>query len=91
VVPLHRSNLLGLANNIVQYVAEIKKPDAQRLPGFHEAQLDSLRYEMFSPAPVYPGLEIAKIGGQLAQDIAEMGPNDPNLNSQSLSRCREAQ
>jgi hypothetical protein len=73
------SDLLGLANNIVQYVAEVKKPDAQRLPGFHEAQLESLRYEMFSPAPIYPGLEIAKIAGQLEQDIAEMGPNDPYM------------
>jgi hypothetical protein len=73
------SDLVGLANNIVQYVAEIKKPDAQRLPDFHEAQLESLRYEMFSPAPIYPGLEIAKIAGQLEQDVAEMGPNDPFL------------
>ncbi len=73
------SDLVGLANNIVEYVAEIKKPDAQRLPDFHEAQLESLRYEMFSPAPIYPGLEIAKIAGQLEQDVAEMGPNDPFL------------
>jgi hypothetical protein len=73
------SDLIGLANNIVQYVAEIKKPDAQRLPGFHEAQLESLRYEMFSPAPLYPALEIARIGGQLEQDLAELGPNDPYL------------
>ena len=63
----------------MQYVAEVKKPDAQRLPGFHEAQLESLRYEMFSPAPLYPALEIARISGQLDQDLAEMGPNDPFL------------
>jgi len=73
------SQLSGLASNIVQYVAEVKKPDAQRLPGFHEAQLESLRYEMFSPAPIYPGMEAARIAGQLEQDIAEMGPNDPFL------------
>ena len=73
------SDLIGLANEVVQYVAEVKKPDAQRLPGFHEAQLDSLRYEMFSPAPLYPGLEVARISGQLDQDLAEMGPNDPFL------------
>ena len=73
------SDLVTLASNIVQYVAEIKKPDAQRLPDFHEAQLESLRYEMFSPAPIYPGLEIAKIGGQLEQDVAEVGPSDPFL------------
>ena len=73
------SDLIGLASEIVQYVAEIRKPDAQRLPGFHEAQLESLRYGMFSPAPLYPALEIARISGQLDQDLAEMGPNDPFL------------
>jgi hypothetical protein len=73
------SDLMALASNIVQYVAEVKKPDAQRLPGFHEAQLESLRYEMFSPAPLYPGLEIARIGGSIEQDLAEMGSNDPFL------------
>jgi hypothetical protein len=54
------SELGGLAATIVQYVAEIKKPDAERLPGFHEAQLESLRFEMLSPAPIYPGLETAR-------------------------------
>ena len=73
------SELMALASNIVQYVAEVKKPDGQRLPGFHEAQLESLRYEMFSPAPIYPGMEAARIAGQLEQDLAEMGPNDPFL------------
>jgi hypothetical protein len=71
------SELATLAANIVQYVAEIKKPDAERLPGYHEAQLDSLRFEMFSPAPIYPGFETARIAGQLQQDLDEMGPNDP--------------
>jgi hypothetical protein len=73
------SDLVSLASNIVQYVTEIKKPDAERLPGYHEAQLESLRYEMFSPAPIQAGLEIAKISGQLEQNVAEMGPNDPFL------------
>ena len=73
------SDLVGLAYNIVQYVSEVKKPDAQRLPGFHEAQLESLRFEMFSPAPIQPGLEIAKLSGQLEQNVAELGPNDPFL------------
>ena len=67
----------GLAANIVQYVAEIKKPDGERLPGYHEAQLESLKYRMFSPAPVYAGLEIARIAGALEQSAAELGPNDP--------------
>ncbi len=40
------SELANLAQTIVQYVAEIKKPDGERLPGFHDAQLDSLRFRV---------------------------------------------
>ena len=41
----------------MQYVAEVKKPDGERLPQYHEAGLDSLRFQMLSPAPVYPAVE----------------------------------
>jgi len=67
------SDLASLAYNIVDYVAEVKKPDAVRLPGFHESQLESLRQRMFSPAPVYPGMEIARITGALQLDIEAAG------------------
>jgi len=73
------SGLSNTAATIVDYVAEIKKPDGERLPGFHEAQLDSLRHRLFSPAPVYPELEIARMTGALETDLAELGPDDPFL------------
>jgi len=73
------SRLAGFGVTIVEYVAEIKKPDGQRLPGFHDAQLDSLRFEMASPAPVYKDMEIARITGALDLDLKQMGPNDPFL------------
>jgi len=71
------SSLAGLAQQIVQYVAEIKKPDGERLAGYHESQLESLRLSLFSPAPIYPDMEIARITGALELDLAEAGPNDP--------------
>jgi hypothetical protein len=71
------SQFSGLAMNIVEYVAEIKKPDGERLPGFHDAQLDSLKLRLFSPAPIYTGMEIAQITGALELSLAEVGPNDP--------------
>jgi len=46
------SDLATKAMQIVQYVAEIRKPDGDRLPGYHDAELESLRYELFSPAPI---------------------------------------
>ncbi len=74
---LGRSRLAVIGMNIVQYVAEVKKPDGERLQGFHDSQLESLRFRLFSPAPVYPGFEKAMLtaGLQLAQE--ELGANDP--------------
>jgi hypothetical protein len=46
------SRLFGIARDIVQYVAEIKKPDGERLPDFHDAELDTLKFQMLSPAPI---------------------------------------
>jgi hypothetical protein len=71
------SSVASLAQQIVQYVAEIKKPDGERLAGYHESQLESLRLGLFSPAPLYPDMEIARIQGALELDLAEVGPNDP--------------
>ena len=48
------SDLASIAETIVEYVVEVKKPDGERLPGFHEAELESLRFKLFSPAPIYP-------------------------------------
>ena len=72
-----RSSLTDLARQIVEYIAEIKKPDGERLDGYHESQLESTRLQMFSPAPIYPDMEIARITGALELDLSEVGPNDP--------------
>jgi hypothetical protein len=71
------SRLYNLALTIVQYVAEVKKEDGKRLPGFHESQLESLRLRLFSPAPVYPGLEEATLAGSLSLGLEKLGKDDP--------------
>lgn len=71
------SQLAGLAVNVVTYVAEVKKPDGERLSGFHDAQLDSLKLRLFSRAPVYKELEIARMSSALEDDQKMMGANDP--------------
>ncbi|QNI32671.1 S46 family peptidase [Alloacidobacterium dinghuense] len=78
-VTFHRrsgSQLLATALNLVQYAAEVTKPDGDRLPGFHESQLESLKYELVSPAPVYPGLEIAQMTGGLEEASKSLPAND---------------
>jgi Peptidase S46 len=74
VVP---SRLAADALSIVQYVAEVRKPDGVRLDGFHDSQLDSLKFRLFSPAPVYPGMEKALLANALAEALDELGPGDP--------------
>jgi hypothetical protein len=74
---LRGSRLLATALNIVQYVAEVKKPDGERLEEYHDSQLDSLRFRLFSPAPIYPGFEAAMLEGALQLSLEELGSNDP--------------
>ena len=74
---LRGSRIAGLALSLVQYVAEIKKPDGERLDGFHDAQLESLRLRLFSPAPVYPPLEETLLADGLQEALDELGPEDP--------------
>jgi hypothetical protein len=71
------SQFLSFATSIVQYVAEIGKPDAERLSGFHEAQLESTRLRLFSPAPVYPAMDVARLAASLELAQAELGDGDP--------------
>ncbi len=59
------------------YVTELKKPDGERLPGFHESQLESLKVRLFSPAPVYPEMDIARMSSALEFDLQGIGPDDP--------------
>ena len=67
----------GIAFRIVQYVTEIKKADGKRLDGFHDSQLESLRFRLFSPAPIYPSMEEVLIVDGLKQQLEELGPQDP--------------
>ena len=71
------SSLASLAVTLVQYIAEKQTPDAQRLDGFHEAQLPALEQQLFSPAPVYPALEEALLGDALQESAERLGARDP--------------
>ena len=70
------SQLATFAVQIVTYVAEVKKPDGERLEGYHDSQLDSLRHRLFSTAPIYPEMEIARMTSALESAQKELGPDD---------------
>jgi hypothetical protein len=71
------SRQANLALIIVQYVAEVQKPDGQRLDGFHDSELESLKFQLFSPAPVYPQMEELLLADSFARSLRMLGPDDP--------------
>lgn len=66
-----------LAQTIVRYVAEVGKPDGERLEEFRESQLESLRFRLFSPAPLYPELEELLLADALEQSLRALGAEHP--------------
>ena len=70
------SRLFGIALNIVQYVAEIKKPDGERLPQFHDAGLQSLQFQMLSPAPIEIPTEKLYMTSALKLGEEKLGKDD---------------
>jgi len=67
----------GIALQVVQLVAELQKADGKRLDGYHTSQLESLRFRLFSPAPIYPGMEEVLIVDSLQLMLEELGAADP--------------
>ena len=74
---LRGSNLAALAGSLVRYIEERPKPDAERLEGYHDAQLPALELQLFSPAPVYPSLEETLLADALKESLEQLGPSDP--------------
>lgn len=72
-----RPTFAETAMQIVRYVEEVSKPDADRLPGYHDAQLSSLRFQLLSPAPVHMALEQALLTTVLKDSRENLGAQDP--------------
>jgi hypothetical protein len=70
------SQLYTFAIEIVQYVAEVKKPDSERLPTYYSAGLDSLMQQLLSPAKVYAASEKANMSAALKLATEKLGAND---------------
>jgi hypothetical protein len=70
------SDLASMARQIVVYAAEIRKPDAERLNGYHDSQLEELKFYLLSPAPIYPEFEEALLTFSLQDSLDQLGPND---------------
>jgi len=70
------SDMAGFATSIVRYVVEVKKPDADRIPGYHDSELNELRFSLFSPAPIYMDMEECLLANGLKWSLDALGPDD---------------
>jgi hypothetical protein len=70
------TRLFTMARTIVRLVDESAKPDTERLPEFTEARRASLERQLFSPAPIYPALEKAKLAASLNFAVNELGKDE---------------
>jgi hypothetical protein len=60
------SELFHIARHLVRLTAEKSKPNADRLREYRDSNLESLQFQLFSPAPIYPELERVKLAGSLS-------------------------
>ena len=65
--------LYSIAETLVQMAAEDQKPSAERLREYRESARESLEQSLFSPAPIYPELELEQLADSLARFVELRG------------------
>jgi len=70
------SKVVGLAATIVRYVSETAKPNDKRWEEYRDSSLESLRFRLFSPAPMYPDMEEFLLAKTLQDALDKLGPKD---------------
>jgi hypothetical protein len=73
-----------LARALVRWADESAKPNGQRLPEYTDARKPQLERQMASTAPIYPGVEQAKLAACLEVMVRQLGA-DHALVKQILS------
>ena len=71
------SELFVIARTLVRLAEETAKPNADRLREYRESNLDSLKQELFSPAPIYDDLQTALLADSLSMYLERKGCADP--------------
>lgn len=71
------SRLGQIASTLVRYSEEVGKPNQSRYEEFRDSKLESLKFSLFSPAPIYPDLEEAILASWLTDAQQALGADDP--------------
>ena len=71
------TELFRIARTLLRLKEEDRKPNAERLREYRETNLDSLKQELFSEAPIYNDLEILKLADSLGMLMEMKGAEHP--------------
>jgi Peptidase S46 len=71
------SRLGKIASTLVRYSEEVGKPNNQRYDEFRDSKLESLKFSLFSPAPIYPEMEEAILAAWFEDALKTLGADDP--------------
>jgi hypothetical protein len=71
------SQLFRIARTLLRLSEESAKPNADRLREYRESNLESLKFELFSEAPLYDDLETTLLADSLSMLTEMKGYNDP--------------
>lgn len=67
------SRIFEIARTLVRLAEEDKKPNEERLPEYRDSNRESLYQELFSKAPLYQELELAKLTDGFTSLVTELG------------------
>lgn len=70
------TKVAALAVSLVRMAAETAKPNDKRWEEYRDSNLESLRFRLFSPAPLYPDMEEFLLERSLRDALDKLGPND---------------
>jgi hypothetical protein len=71
------SELFHIARHLVRLAAERPRPNAERLREYRDSALESLEFQLFSPAPIYPELERARLANSFSFLTEQLGGEHP--------------
>jgi hypothetical protein len=71
------SQLFTIARTLLRAGDELPKPNSKRLREFRESNLDSLKFQLFSGAPIYKDLEKVRLTDGLTFLANELGADNP--------------
>ncbi len=84
------TKVAALAAQLVRYSAETAKPNEKRWEEYRDSNLESLRFRLFSPAPMYPDMEEFLLARSLRDALEILGPNDAFVKAALGGRRPEA-